>query len=394
MSAVTTEDECKGVRDMARGGGSRRSAALGGVAFLGALVVILVAGYFIGNYLEQDGVREERAVMSEGFGRYEETISLGKTYYKKTNITTLLFMGIDRDTSKDDSNRISFRNGGQSDFLLLMVIDHENNTIRQLQIERDTMAKVDVLTVLGAYGGTRTLQICLSHGYGADQTACAENTVNAVSRYLNGTTIDLYMALDYSAVDILNDLLGGVTVTLTEDFSDLDPEMTAGKTLTLHGHQAELFVRSRMSVGDGTNASRQLRQRAWMSGAVNLLRARMKEDTSFFEEILDTLGNRLTTNVSQGRLINEFNQAWDYEMLPVEQIKGEYKIGSDGYMEYHTDQEDVTAWVLDAFYRAADESGREETENREASGMPAGDTDRSEKSYLNIRNIRKESENG
>ena len=32
-----------------------------------------------------------------------------------------------------------YRDGGQSDFLLLLVLDHKNKTIRQLQIDRDTM---------------------------------------------------------------------------------------------------------------------------------------------------------------------------------------------------------------------------------------------------------------
>ena len=341
------------VCEMARRGPSRRSAALGGVAFLAALVVILVAGYYIGNKLENEGIREERAVMSEGFGRYEEKINNGQTFYKKTNITTLLVMGVDKDTTEEEESEkkyVSYRSGGQSDFMLLMVIDHNDKVIRQLQINRDTMAKVDVLTVLGNFGGTRTLQICLSHGYGATQTACCENAVNAVSRYLDNINVDLYMAVDFSAVDVLNDLLGGVTVTLKDDFSHLDPEMTLGKTLTLHGHQAELYVRSRMSVGDGTNASRQLRQREWMNGAVEVLRSKLKEDTGFFEELLDTMGDRLTTNTGQGRLINEFNQAWEYEIKPVEEIPGVYYIGSDGFMEYHTQPEDVTAWVLDTFY--------------------------------------------
>ena len=355
---------------MARGERSRRSAAIGGVAFLVALVVILVAGYFIGNKLEQESVREERSVMSEGFGRFEEKISDGQTYYKKTNITTLLFMGVDRDTSQEKTDRVSYRDGGQADFLLLMVIDHDAKVIRQLQVNRDTMAKVDVTTVLGAYGGTRTFQICLAHGYGKDQPACCENTVRAVSRYLDGIDIDLYMALDYTAVDVFNDLIGGVTVTLTDDFSDLDPEMVLGKTITLHGHQAELFVRSRMSVGDGTNASRQLRQRAWMNGAVQVMRSRLKENAGFFEEVLDTLGDKLITNAAQGRLINEFNRAWEYELRPVEQINGTYSIGRDGYIEYHTEPETVTAWVMDAFYRDASgqtPKGRENTDIRTGS---------------------------
>lgn len=340
---------------MANHGRTRRSMALRGICFLVSLVLIAAIGYYIGEKIEEENNREERATMSSGFGRYEEKIYQGKTYYKKTNLTTLLFMGIDRDITQVSN---SFRDGGQADYLMLLVIDHDTQTIRQLQIERDTMAKVDVLTILGKPGGTRVLQICLSHGYGADQTACCENTVSSVSRYLDKLKVDLYMAVDYSAIDLINSMLGGVTVTLADDFSALDPAMTAGATLKLEGHQAELFVRSRMSVGDGTNASRQIRQRAWMNGAVELLRAKVKEDNNYFGTLMDALGDSLTTNAAQGRLINEFNQAWQYTLNPVEQIPGTYEIGSDGFVEYHTTEDDVTRWVLDTFYRPAEDMAK------------------------------------
>lgn len=41
------------------------------------------------------------------------------------------------------------------------------------------------------------------------------------------------MSLD--GISVLNDLAGGVTVTLEDDFSAEDPAMTRGTTLSLHG---------------------------------------------------------------------------------------------------------------------------------------------------------------
>ena len=318
--------------------------------FLAVLVLLATGGYFIGRYIEQSGIQETRSQMTEGFGKYEEKIYQGNTYYKKTGLTTMLLMGIDRDTTQEQN---LYREGGQADFLLLLVIDHEGKTVRQLQIERDTMARVHALTILGQDGGYMNMQICLSHGYGANQEVCADNTLEAVSHYLDNLNIDLFMAVDYSAVPTINDMLGGVTVTLREDFGTED--MQAGQTITLQGKQAETFVRSRMSVGDGTNASRQLRQREWLTGAKTLLREKIHDNANFFGEMLDALGNRLVTNASQGRLINEFNAAFGYEQIPVEQIPGEYSIGRDGFVEYHTQTGDVTQWVLKAAYRPAKE---------------------------------------
>ncbi len=321
------------------------------VAFL-LLAVLAVAGYLIGRHFEEPA-EEPRSAMTEGFGRYEEKIYNNSTYYKKTGITTMLIMGIDRNTEATQS---MYRNGGQSDFLMLLVIDHEAKTVRRLQIERDTIARIHVLTVLGQDGGYRNLQICLSHGYGSNQEECAQNTLEAVSHYLDGLPIDLFMAVDYETIGPVNDLLGGVTVTLAEDFSSVDPAMTKGTTLTLKGRQAEHFVRSRMTIGDGTNASRQLRQREWLEKAAALLEEKVKEDSGYLNTLLDSIGGRMTTNVSQGRLVNEFNRAVGYTRPPVEQIPGTYGKSATGFVEYHTDPEEVTRWVLDAFYRPAGEA--------------------------------------
>ena len=84
-----------------------------------------------------------------------------------------------------------------------------------------------------------------------------------------GESIDFYVAMNMDGISELNDLAGGVTVTLEDDFSSIDPAMTRGTTLTLHGEQAETFVRSRMTVGDGTNASRMERQSVYAGGAVS-----------------------------------------------------------------------------------------------------------------------------
>lgn len=316
---------------------------------LGLLVALALGAYMIGELLEKPA-EEPRSEMTEGFGRYEEKIFQNETYYRKTGITTILLMGVDRDTAESQQ---MFRDGGQSDFLMLLTVDHDAGTVRQLQIERDTVARIHVLTVLGQDGGYRNLQICLSHAYGANQEECAENAVEAVSHYLDNLEIDMYMAVDYSAVPVVNDLLGGVTVTLKDDFTSMDPAMVQGATLTLKGKQAEHFVRGRRTVGDGTNASRQLRQREWLDGATELLKQKVRENSSFAGELMDALGASLVTNASRGRLINELTAALEYKVTPVEQIPGEYTVNASGFTEYHTQAESVTRWVLDALYRPA-----------------------------------------
>ena len=126
-----------GYDSMENHGRSRRSMAFRSICFLLSLVLIAGIGYYVGEKLEESSVKEERSTMSSGFGRYEEKIYQGETYYKKTNVTTLLLMGVDRDTTQTSSS-VSYRNGGQADFLMLLVIDHDDTGLLRIRIRSVT----------------------------------------------------------------------------------------------------------------------------------------------------------------------------------------------------------------------------------------------------------------
>ncbi|MFR8439079.1 MAG: LCP family protein, partial [Lachnospiraceae bacterium] len=148
----------------------------------------------------------------------------------------------------------------------------------------------------------------------------------------------------------LNDLLGGVTVTLEDDFTAADPAMTKGATLTLTGEQAVTLVRRRMDVADGTNETRMTRQREFMDAAVPLIREKINESSGFITTMIDTLTPYVTTNMVRGRMINEINRAYHYEVEPVQYLSGEHSIGEDGFVEFHADEQSIVDFVLDAFY--------------------------------------------
>ena len=149
-------------------------------------------------------------------------------------------MGIDRDSEVEAEGSLS--RGGQADFQRLIVIDSKDKTVRQLKIDRDTMAEVTVLGMLGNPVGTTQMQISLAHGFGDGKGGkCMAMPVMQCPACCEGENIDFYLAMSLDGISVLNDLAGGVTVTLEDDFSAADPAMTRGTTLTLHGDQAEIF---------------------------------------------------------------------------------------------------------------------------------------------------------
>ena len=234
------------------------------------------------------------------------------------------------------------------------MIDSGAGTVSQIEIDRDTMTPITILGVLGNRSGVRTTQICLAHSFGDGRAQSCELTAEAVSNLLMGTRIDHYVAMNLDGIPVLNDWAGGVTVTLEDDFSALDSEMTAGTTLTLTGEQAEFYVRSRMSVGVGTNEARMERQEDYIARLTEQLNERLSESEEEIGALYDALEPYLTTDMSRGRLINLLWNARGYTCTALLEPEGSHEIGSDGFMEFHPDDSALKAMVLDLFYTKAE----------------------------------------
>jgi LCP family protein required for cell wall assembly len=305
-------------------------------------VAILLGLYRGGRWLET------RRNNPEPHGNYQErkanetTVTYdGIAYRQRKNLTSILLMGIDHDSGET---------GGQADFLQLIVIDDTSRTLKRLSIDRDTMTPITVLGVLGNRSGVRTAQVSLSHGFGDGKEQSCELTAEAVSNLLLGMPVDFYLAMNLDGIAALNDMAGGVTVTLADDFSAQDPAMAQGTTLTLHGDQAEIYVRSRRNVGVGTNEARMVRQEQYVAKLFAQLDTQMRSDQSFSGTMFDTLSPYLTTSVGRGRLINVVWLAKDYARQEPLSISGEHRVGSDGFMQFYADEASLYEAVLDLFY--------------------------------------------
>ncbi len=328
----------------------RRRTWIRAAIILAAAAVILTAGILILQKIDRDQYAETRGTMTDGFGQMRTVEYNGVTYREKPAVTTMLIAGIDKVDDSSDTIRNQYRNGGQADFLLLLAIDHTDKVVHQLQIDRDTIAEVAVLGMFGNETGTRKMQISLSHGFGKTPEDNAKYTMRAVQNLLNGLELDGYYMISYSAVPILNDALGSVTVDIAFDMTSVHPGWTKGSTVTLHGQEAEDFVRSRMSVGAGTNEERMVRQNEFMQKAVAQMNRRISADLSFGESLLNQLQSIATTNFSQKRLAEELSKAYNYKILSVDHPAGDYAIGEDGFMEFHMKEGAATEWVLEHLY--------------------------------------------
>lgn len=312
-------------------------------------VLLLVLLYQGGRWLEKRSEKPEARGNYQQRYEYEDGIEVdGGSYRRRRDATSILLMGIDR---ASDAVVTGHRNGGQADFLQLLVIDSSGKRVTRVQIDRDTMTPITILGVLGNRSGVRTSQICLSHGFGDGKAQSCELTVDAVSNLLLGAPVDYYVAMNLDSIPALNDAVGGVTVTLEDDFSALDASMTRGKTMTLMGEQAEFFVRSRRSIGVGTNEARMTRQRQYIDQLMRRIDGQIQEDQAFIGSLYDKLEPYLITDMSRGTLINQVWNSRAYGREFVE-LEGSYQIGSDGFMQFYADETALKRLVLELFYQA------------------------------------------
>ena len=334
-----------------------RRRRLSGAAIAVALVCaalayagVLLGIRTVGSRLERSDAPEPVGSLDGRFASDELTLRYAdRTWtYRKRELTNLLLIGVD--WAEMDSPAASGRYAGQADFLLLLTFDKKNRTISTLQIDRDTMTDIRVYGPFGDYTGMRETQICLSHAYGATAAENCENTVWAASRLLRNIPVDGYLALDMSAITALNDALGGVTVTLEEDFSALDPQMVRGATIALQGKQAETFVRGRTGVGDGTNAARMKRQKAFIQKAGDLIAEGLERDSGFAGTLLDALSGHMTMNVTRGWLINKAYESSGYRRTETRTLAGTHALGADGFTEFRADTDALNDLLTASFF--------------------------------------------
>ena len=286
-----------------------------------------------------DGQEQEDAAASRVIQRD------GVSYYPRQDITVLMVMGIDEYGPVTPSE--SYNNTGEADMVALVIFDEKNESINVLSLNRDTMLEMPVLGIGGKPAGTSYGQLALAHTYGVGTEDSCENTVRAVSDFLYGITVDHYVAINMDAIKLLNDAVGGVTVNVTDDFSDVDPTIGMGE-VTLTGEQALNFVRVRKDVGDQKNITRMQRQKDYMQGFIQALREKSGEET-FVLETYDAVDPYMVTDCTAKAFSAMLSEYEDYQLNEVVTPEGKNELGKQ-YFEFYADEEKLDSLILRLFY--------------------------------------------
>ena len=322
----------------------RRDAVRASAAVALLLVVLLAALFGISRWENRTYAASGE---SSGLASWEkpDITYNGVTYSPKQRVEAYLLMGIDV-TGPVVSTPGAY-NGGQADAQFLLVLDNEAQTWQMLRLNRDSMVEVPVLDLKGNVIGYERQQLALAHAYGDGTNNSCQNTVDAVSMLLGDAVIDGYAALNMDGIAIVNDAIGGVTVTITSDSTAVDPTLVEGETITLNGQQAFEFVRTRKDVDDQTNLARMERQRIYLEAMKPQLMTLSDEEVV---RVVDAVSDYLVTNIGSQTVLDLAEKLTDYQELPELTIEGENTI-QDEHVAYILDEDSLQQVILTLFYQ-------------------------------------------
>ena len=270
----------------------------------------------------------------------------GIEYFPKQDVTVVMVLGIDQFGPVEPSG--THKNSGSADMAILLIFDEKKQECTVLQINRDTMVDIPVKGVLGEAAGTSYEQLALAHTYGSGMADSSENVKKTLENFLPGASIDYYVTMRMDGITILNDAVGGVTVTVVDDFSDVNPSITKGE-ITLKGDQVIDFVRTRKGVGDQKNTTRMQRQKEYIGNLLETLREKKGGSITFFTGIYEKLSPYMVTDCSAETLNSLFNKYANYTIGQVLTPAGE-SVVVDGFYQFHADKENLDKMLLELFY--------------------------------------------
>ena len=282
----------------------------------------------------------------EAVSSSKTVVTDGKSYFPRQDITVILLMGIDEDGPVRDS--LSYNNMGEADMVALLILDEKEENCKILTLNRDTMMSIPILGLGGKTAGTKVAQLALAHTYGSGLEDSCENTRKTVSDFLQGIAIDYYIAMNRDGVAILNDAVGGGTVTVTGDFAGAEEPIPTGR-VTLRGNQALTFVQTRKGIGDNLNLSRMERQKAYMEGYVKAFKEQVRKDENLVLSTYEAVAPYIVSDLPLSTLSGLAERCRDYSVERIISPEGRNVLGEQ-YYEFYVDEQKLDRLVLELFY--------------------------------------------
>ena len=313
---------------------------------LGIVTVLLVTVAGVLAYRMQQDRKKEKIKYDGYTDENQETNYItykGEKYKYNYNLRTVLFMGVDKEGEIEEKK---VGGGGQTDSLVLFAMDTEKKTTQALSVSRDTMTDIRTYDMSGEFLSTERAQLALQYAYGDGKAKSCVLTREAVSNLLYQTPVNSYVVLTMEGFSRIADELGGIRITVPQDYTRINPAFKKGETITLNGKMAEQYVRYRDTSASGSNNERMERQSQFIEALVKQLQINMKEKKDAVH-LYRKMKPYMVTDISEEELEKMINYEFEGK---VEKVPGTVQKG-EKYDEFIVDNEKLQEKVINMFYK-------------------------------------------
>ncbi len=319
---------------------------------IAAAVVIGTVAFVVTNRLQEQKNYHVTGGNSVDVGAgYRYTEYNGKKYQYNNRITTLLYAGLD---SFDELKETAvYGDKPRADSIMLLVLDETEKKMSVVAINRDTMTDVHRFSRSGEDLGTYVTHLGYAYTNGDGGKASCENLKEAVSNLIGGLPISGYLVSNQTSIPMINDLVGGVTVTVpNDDLAAQYPELTAGAVVKLDDSNVRAYVQQRDTAVNFSNEGRIERQKSFVTSFMDAFGTLVEEDASGVWNKLEDFGNYLQTDITRNKYLSLADAFYNTTLTSDSYyiLEGEDSLG-ELHDEFYYDADALQELIIKLFYR-------------------------------------------
>lgn len=328
----------------------RHNKKFAAAAALLCIVVLSAGGFFLlHSQKEQSRLHVTAGNSVDMKGGYRTITWKDKEYQYNSLITTVLYAGLDSTDPLKASE--TYSNKARADSISVVILDKKKKKMSILALNRDTMTEIRRYTRTGEDMGTYVSHLGYAYSYGDGGEVSCEDLKEAVENLL-GISIDEYAVTNQSSITSINDLVGGVTVTVpNDDLAAMYPELKKGAVVTLDDSNVKDFLQHRDTAADFSNEGRIERQQAYVTAYVDLLKNRLASEPDQLWQEIGQMNDYLQTSITKNKYLSlarllekvSFSDA-DYYRPTGKDSAGEL------HDEFYVDEDALRQLVIDLFY--------------------------------------------
>lgn len=321
----------------------------------GSVLVVAAAVLAGGTFLHHSMQAQQKMQVTAGNSLdrkdgYRTRIYDSQEYQYNSLITTILYAGIDSEGRMEQTS--TYSNKARADSIALVILDKKKQKMSILALNRDTMTQIRRYTREGDDLGLYTSHLGYAYSYGDGGKASCENLEEAVQLLLGDIPISDYVVTNRSSMSEINDLVGGVTVTVpNNDLAVQYPNLTQGSVVTLDDSNIEAFLRYRDTNKDFSNEGRIERQQTYISAYIGQLKKLLQEDPEGAWTKSQEMTDHLQTSITQSKYLGlaKLLESISFDDTDYYRPEGTDQLG-DLHDEFYLDEDAMEKMILDLFY--------------------------------------------